>query len=182
MINFNSLPIDKPNNLPAKGTYYGTIDSAEMKQGQDVTKPPYLNISILLKNKEGKSCGKIYDIISESTSDIVQYKIARFILALGLENLQQFELVDLPKIIKNKQFIVDVTIQEASNGYAAKAIVDVFTGSIYYPMSEASAKFNTSVANAKTLPNKPNQADKDELFISAEDAADVHPVTENEDF
>lgn len=119
MINFNSLPTDKPNALPENGTYYATIESAEMKQGKDPTKPPYLNIALSLRDKNGKSCGKIFDIISESDKELVQYKLARFIIALDLAKLGSFELVDLVKIIKNKQLIVDVKQEEAREGYTS---------------------------------------------------------------
>lgn len=187
MINFDSLPTNKPTNLPESGTYYATISSAEMKQGRDVTKAPYLSIVLDLKNKEGKSCGKIYDNIAESDKELVQYKLARFIIALNLTQLGTFELVDLVKVIKNKQLIVDVKQEEAKDGYPAKAVVDVFTGSIYYPMSEASNIFGaptqTKAATDITKEELPfdldNNSDEDSLTIDASDAADVH-IAEDE--
>ena len=176
-INFNSLPTNKPNALPENGTYYATIESAEMKQSKDVTKPPYLNIALALKDKNGKSCGKVYDIISESDKELVQYKLARFVLALGLEKLGTFELVDLVKIIKNKQLIVDIKQEEAKDGYPAKAVVDVFNGSIYYPMSEANAIFGTSATTTMQIIDD----NGDTLTIDASDAADVH-AADDDDF
>ena len=124
MINFSSLPTNKPNSLPESGTYYATIDSAEMKQSKDPTKPMYLNMGLALKDKYGKSCGKIFDILAESDKELIQYKIARFLIALGLDKLGSFELADLVKVIKNKQLIVDVKQEEAKDGYPAKAVVD----------------------------------------------------------
>lgn len=182
MINFNSLPTDKPNALPENGTYYATIESAEMKQGKDPTKPPYLNIALSLRDKNGKSCGKIFDIISESDKELVQYKLARFIIALDLAKLGSFELVDLVKIIKNKQLIVDVKQEEAREGYPAKAVVDVFAGSIYYPMSDASVIFGTATPNVAPK-NDANIdiIDDDSLDINASDAADVH-AADDDDF
>lgn len=180
MINFNSLPADKPASLPENGTYYATIDSAEMKKGKDTTKPAYLNISLLLKNKEGKSCGKIFDIISESDKELVQYKLARFIKALGLEQLGVFELADLVKIVKNKQLIVDVKQEEAQNGYPAKAVVDVFAGEIYYPISEAKEIFGTTVTATDTKPVTNVAVIDDDLSIDESDAADVHPADDDE--
>lgn len=181
-INFNSLPTDKPNALPENGTYYATIESAEMKQGKDPTKPPYLNIALALKDKHGKACGKVFDIISESDKELVQYKLARFILALDLAKLGTFELVDLVKIIKNKQLIVDIKQEEAKDGYPAKAVVDVFAGSIYYPMSDASTIFGTEAPKAE--PKKATDIeviDDDNLDINASDAADVH-AADDDDF
>lgn len=183
MINFNSLPTNKPNNLPESGTYYATIDSAEMKQGKDVTKAPYLNISLALRDKFGKSCGKIFDMLSESDKELVQYKIARFLTALNLVHLGNFELADLVKIIKNKQLIVDVKQEEAKDGYPAKAVVDVFSGSIYYPISDAQTIFGAPAPAAE--PAKATALnvieDNDDLSINASDAADVH-AADDEDF
>lgn len=176
-INFNSLPTDKPNALPENGTYYATIDFAEMKQGKDTTKPPYLNIALSLKDKNGKACGKIFDIISESDKELVQYKLARFIIALDLARLGTFELVDLVKIIKGKQLIVDVKQEEARDGYPAKAVVDVFAGSIYYPMSDAATIFG-SVPKSVVSTKVEAPAD-DTLTIDASDAADVHSAEDD---
>jgi hypothetical protein len=175
-INFNSLPVDKPNALPENGTYYATIESAEMKQGKDPTKPPYLNIALALKDKNGKACGKVFDILSESDKELVQYKLARFLIALDLAKLGVFELVDLVKIIKNKQLIVDIKQEEARDGYPAKAVVDVFAGSIYYPISDATVLFG------KEAPKAAEQTNNDDILtINASDAADVHPA-EDDDF
>lgn len=182
MINFNSLPTDKPNSLPETGTYYATIDSAEMKQGKDPLKPPYLNICLALRDKQGKNCGKIFDIIAESDKELIQYKIARFLIALDLAKLGSFELQDLVKIIKNKQLIVDVKQEEAKDGYAAKAVVDVFSGSIYYPLSDASTIFGTDVVpKTEESKTKLKVVDDDSLEINASDAADVH-TADDDDF
>jgi hypothetical protein len=188
VINFDGLPMNKPVNLPASGTYYATIETAEMKQPADPTKPQYLNICMSLKDQYGTSCGKIYDILSESEKDLVKYKLARFLIALNLTNLGNFELVDLIKVIKNKQLIVDVKQEEAKDGYPAKAVVDVFSGSIYYPMSEAGAIFGV-VTPAPATPVTPAAPagitvipdGQPTLAINASDAADVH-IAEDDDF
>ena len=178
-INFDSLPTGKPVNLPEPGRYYATIDSAEMKQGLDTSKPPYLNLTMSIKDATGKSCGKIYDILSESDKELVQFKLARFLISLGLTKLGVFELVDLVKVVKNKQLIVDVKIEEAKDGRPARAVVDVFSGSIYYPMSEASTLFENVPANKSLDATEPNVA-YDELVIDASDAADVHVSVDDE--
>lgn len=178
-INFNSLPSNKPTALPANGSYYATIDSAEMKQGHDTTKPPYLNLALSLCDKNGKSCGKIYDILSESDKELVQYKLARFIIALDLANRLgqgQFELADLAKIVKGKRLIVDIKQEPANNGYPTKAVVDVFSGNIYYPLSEAATIFGTPAIAEKPKVEAPVDST---LSINAEDAADVHAAEED---
>lgn len=159
MISFDSLPTSRPNQTIAKGTYYGTIETAEMKQPKDVTKPLYLNMLIALKNKEGKSVGKVYDMLSESDKDLVKYKLARFIKALGLDKVLtgSFELSDLCKIIKNKELIVDVMPEKQNNEETGRTVVDCFTGGIYYPMSEAQEIFQTApVINASDAADAPN--------------------------
>lgn len=183
MINFNALPKDRPDNLPETGTYYATIISAEMKQPKDVTKNPYLNICLSLKDKTGKDCGKVYDIISESDKELVQYKLSRFIIALGLEKLGSFELVDLIKVIKNKQLIVDIKQEEAKDGYPAKAVVNLFDGNVYYPMSAAQEVFGVAApASAKSdIVETFKPVDDDSLAINASDAADVH-AADDDDF
>lgn len=181
-INFNSLPTDKPNALPDNGAYYATIESAEMKQSKDPTKPPYLNIALALRDKNGKSCGKIFDILSESDKELVQYKVARFLIALDLAKLGTFELADLVKVIKNKELIVDVKQEEAKDGYPAKAVVDVFAGNIYYPMSDATTIFGTPAPKQETTKSTDIQVvDDDTLEINASDAADVH-TADDDDF
>jgi hypothetical protein len=181
MINFNSLPTTKPTNLPETGTYYATIDSAEMKQGKDPTKPPYLNLCLALKDKMGKSCGKIYDIISESDKELVQFKLARFLIALDLAKLGSFELADLVKVVKNKALIVEVKQEEAKDGYPAKCVVDVFKDEIYYPMSEASRIFGAPAKPSTPAPEGIDVIpDEDDLMIGASDAADVHTADDDE--
>jgi hypothetical protein len=145
-INFNSLPNDRPNALPIPGQYFAIIEKAEMKTPADTSKPDYLNLTLALQDKNGKSCGKIFDILSESDADIIRYKIGRFITALELPITDAFELKDLTKIVTGKKMIVDVTIDDPKkknpdSPYQAKAVVDVFSGMVYYPLAEASTIF-----------------------------------------
>lgn len=179
-INFNSLPIDRPSNLPAPGTYYATIESADMKQPNDITKPPYLNIQLALQDQNGRNAGKIYDIIAESDKELIQFKVARFLIALGLTNLGNFELADLVKVIKNKKLIVDVKQEEATDKFPAKAVVDVFKGSIYYPLAEASSIFGSTLETRTPLATPEFDIADESLTINASDAADVH--TADDDF
>lgn len=175
-INFNALPVNKPTNLPEAGRYYATIEDAVMRNSNDITKPRYLNLTLALKNSKGVSCGKIYDIISESDKPLVQFKVARFIIALHLETLGEFELSDLTKIVKGKQVIVDVKQEDAKDGFPAKAVVDPFKGNIYYPIEEAKSLFTEEESSmlTKTVQATSNtESSNDELKISAEDAADA---------
>ena len=163
-INFNSLPNTRPNQLPEPGKYYATIEKAEMTKPKDPTRPPYLNLTLALQDKNGKSCGKIFrDILSESDSDIVRYKIQRFITALNLPITDVFELKDLVKIVVGKKMIVDVTIddpkkKDPNSPYAPSPVVDVFSGMIYYPLSEAATLFDTDPIETEEV-NAPDADD-----------------------
>ena len=158
MINFNELPNTKPAGFTTieKGRYLGTIEKAEMKQGKDASKPPYLNITWNL-SKNGKPMGKFFDLITEpGDSDIPRYKLKRFIQALELPITGAFTLADLAKMVPGKSAYIDITIDEKSE--PARNQVDVFTGEIYYSVNDTGTE-NTS----------------DE--ISASDAADVAPAS-----
>lgn len=141
-INFDTLPNSAPNQLPPKGTYYATIEKAEMKQGKDLNKPPYLNMMLNLQTSEGKNAGKIFDMLFDSDHEVVRYKLRRFIEAMNIPITGAFELTDICKIIVGKKLIVDITHDE--KGQIPKAVVDVFAGKVFYPMSEASELFGGS--------------------------------------
>ena len=151
-ISFDDLPNNKPNNTIAKGSYYATIDIAEMRQPKDPTKPLYLNLLLALKDGSGKFVGKIYDIITESDKPLLKYKLARFIKALKLEDtLTTFELSDLCKIVKDKELIVDVVPEKKDNEETGRTVVDVFTNEIYYPISEAKEIFKNNPAGLEII-------------------------------
>ena len=140
-INFDSLPGNKPFSTPVPGTYYATIDTAEMKQPKDPSKPLYLNLKLKLKTPDGKNAGVIFDILTESEHSLMQYKLKRFLLALGVSFEGEFELKDLSKLCVGKEIIVDTKIEEGTEGRPDKAVVDVLTNEIYYNLSEAKVVF-----------------------------------------
>ena len=159
-INFDALPNGKPDNVPTNGTYYANIEKAEMKPPKDPTKKPYINVTLALKDKEGKSVGKIWDKITESDHDLMRYKLQRFITALEIPLSGTFELKDLCKIIPGKNFVVDI-MREEREGQRPQGVVDIFTNEIYYPMSQASEIF-------EIVGGSP--------FINAADALDAQPT------
>lgn len=145
MINFNELPNSKPAGFTTipKGRYLGTIEKAEMRQGKDTSKPPYLSIQWGL-TKDGKPMGKFFDLITEpGDAEIPRYKLKRFIQALELPITGNFTLADLAKMVPNKSAFIDITVDEKSE--PARNQVDVFTGEIYYSVNEA----NTNEVNAE---------------------------------
>lgn len=170
-INFNALPTDKPNAIIPAGTYYATIEKAEMKPPKPkngVQGPDYLNLTLGIKDKNGKSMGKIFDMLSESDHELVRYKVQRFITALEIPIVGNFELKDLCKIVQGKQFIVDSAIQPGKDGYPDKAVVDIFTNEIYYPMAKASEIFGATEGG--------------DSVINAADAADAVPPAQDEEY
>lgn len=158
-INFNELPNSNPGggyNIP-KGTYFALIEKAEMrtpkaKDDGSIGKP-YLNLQLSITTPDGKSVGKLFDIISESNHELVRYKLRRFIEALELPITGDFELRDLPKVIINKKFIVDIAPDKQG-----KAAVDVFSGDIYYSVAEAARIFGNNAGLTGTI-NAPDAED-----------------------
>jgi hypothetical protein len=164
MINFNALPNERPNALPEIGAYYALIEKAEMKSSKTPGKSDYLNLTLALTSKDGKACGKVFDMLTESDSDIVRYKIQRFFTALGLPITDTFELKDLVKIVPGKKFICDITIddpkkKDPTSTYPAKAVVDVFSGMIYYSLADANAIFGVENPTGEDKIDAPDAAD-----------------------
>lgn len=159
-INFDSLPGDKPFSVPTPGTYYATIEAADMKQGKDASKPPYLNLKYKLKTPEGKSAGILFDIIAESEHSLMQYKLKRFLIALGVTFEGEFELKDIAKLCVGKEIILDTKIEEGTDGRQSRAVVDLFTNEIYYNISEASELFGETSSDIINASDAEDAADK----------------------
>ena len=135
-INFQELPQDNPFGLVDPGVYRARISEAEMKQGQDTNKPPYLNIKYTLTDGQGNGKGSLYDIISESDAAVVQYKVARFVRACGIPLVGEMELSDLAKIVKGRDIALDVSHQTDKERGTTRAQVDLFSRQAYYMPSE----------------------------------------------
>ncbi len=159
-INFDQLPTSVESGFGAiipKGTYFATIERAEMKtpktKPDEPQKPDYLNLMLKIKDAMGKDMGIVWDIISESTNQYAQFKLRRFVVALGITITPGLiiELKDLAKIATGVKMIVDIN-QDKEN----KNQIDIFSGDIYYHISEANTIFGT-----------------DGLFVDATDAEDA---------
>ena len=141
-INFDAAPDAKPaqgSDIP-KGTYLAKIESAEMKQGQNTAKPPYLLLKLKITDPEsGISLGTIFDNITESESSYVQYKAKRLAKACGFDLSGEVELSDLAKLVNQKELKVDVTVQEDKEKNTKKSVVDIFSGEIFYPLEDEAA-------------------------------------------
>lgn len=173
MIHFDQLPNTNPvaNTLIPKGTYYGTISKAEMRQGKDPAKPPYLSLTWDIKDQTGKSKGKLFDMITEPTADLTMYKLRRFITALQLPIQGDFILKDLVKIIVGKTCILDITIDDKSEPH--RNAVNVFKGEIYYPTTEANKIFAENAVDDSPVVEDDGMPWEDTPAISAPDAEDA---------
>lgn len=138
-INFNSLPTEKPaqGNVIPKGQYIGEIKKAEMKQGKDETKPPYLNIEMNIFDEASETdMGKMWIILTESEAALPRYQLSRFIKALNLPITGEFELKDLTKMTVGKKLKLDVMPEERNDGKdPQRSIVDI-SAEVFYPITE----------------------------------------------
>jgi hypothetical protein len=72
----------------------------------------------------------------DSEKEFLRYKLGRFLTALNLNLQGSFELKDLCKLVKGKQLIVDITIEEAKDGNPERNVINSFEHEIYYNISE----------------------------------------------
>lgn len=134
-INFSSLPTSNPYALPKPGVYKAKIEEATMKTPKsDATKPPYLNVKLALYDADGNKAGTVYDIFTEGTSSVVQFKLSRFIQACGLPLTGVMELSDIGKIVAGRTVVVDIMHDKKSE--QPRAVVDVFSRECYYPEAD----------------------------------------------
>ena len=138
-IQFNQLPGGRPQGFPVppKGQYIAVISKAEMKQPKDQTKDMYLSMVLDLTDDAGKSHGKVFDIISSSDNEYIRFKLKRLIEALELPITGSFELKDLTKMVPGKKLRVDITVDD--RGDQPKAVVDIFSNEIFYPLEASPA-------------------------------------------
>ena len=160
-INFDSLPTTKPagSMLPV-GFAKATITKAEMKTPKNPGKD-YLALTLDCVCADGTT-GKLWDNLFDSDKSLSQYKLMRFITALRLNLIGDFELKDLCKVVTGKQLVVDIGIDE--KGDRPRNTVEVFKNDIYYPINEWAALTG---------------ADQAQPEIAASDADDV-PFTMGE--
>jgi len=171
-INFNKLPSDTPYAVPKAGFYLAKITKAEMKNPKDTAKPPYLNLTMKLTDGEGKSAGNLFDGQYESEAAVMQFKLQRFMTALGLTGLTTFELKDLIKLVADQELVVEVenTVDNRDKDLPVekqriRAQARLFGSDIYWHKSE----FRTLLQEAAGT-EAPDPDDKDVPFDF--DAAD----------
>ena len=157
-ISYDALPSTRPSNTLPKGYYKATISNAEMKISK-TTNQEYLSLTYDLRDANGNG-GKLYDMQFDSEKEFLRYKLGRFLTALNLNLQGTFELKDLCKLVKGKQLVVDVTVEEPKDGNPARNVINSFEHDIYYNLSEWAALTGAA---------KEAQA----TFVNARDAMDA---------
>lgn len=168
-INFNALPQDRPNQIAAPGTYYGTILEATPKVSKAGSN--MLALKIELQDYNGKKAGILFDNIIESEKAFLLFKIAKFCNALDIVLSGSFELKDLAKIVVNKKLIVDVKHGEFNGN--TKAEVDMSKG-IFYPLSMASEIFGNTAGLAATGTTGINASDAYDAMTPSSDIDEAY--------
>lgn len=112
MLNFESLPKDKPsqNNI-SEGTYKATVFKTEMRVSKE-TNNEYLNVSFKIDNG-----GFVNENYFDSDKPFLMYKLGRLLEACNVELKGAGSLKDVAKVIKGKKVIIDVVVND--KGYGA---------------------------------------------------------------
>ena len=112
MIQFNSLPKDKPSqNTIKNGRYTATVFKCEMRTGKD-TGTEYLNVSFLCDGG-----GFVNENYFDSNKPFLQYKLGQLLKACQVTLEGEGTLKDVAKVIKGKKVIIDVVVND--KGYGA---------------------------------------------------------------
>ena len=112
MLNFNSLPKDKPSNNSVKeGTYTATIFKTQMLVSK-TTGNEYLNVSFKIDGG-----GFVNENYFDSDKSFLQWKLGRLLQACNVTLSGEGTLKDVAKVIKGKKVVVDVIIND--KGYSA---------------------------------------------------------------
>ena len=174
-INFDAIPQESPFAVPPADLYEAEILAADMKKakaktdasGNTVPRPDYLNIRFGLTDMAGNSKGSMFDIIAESDSQVVMYKIGRFVRACGIPLQGSVELKDLAKIIKGKKLLIETMVDDSNPKYV-KAQVDLFSHEGYWKLSE-----KAEVLQALKKENAPLVGTGDNSFVNDIPAEDT---------
>lgn len=112
MINFDSLPKDKPNNNSIEpGRYTATVFKCEMRESKTTPGTKYLNVSFKCGNH-----GFVNENYFDSDKAFLQYKLGRLLKACKVTLAGEGKLEDVAKVIKGKEVVVDVVVNDRGYG------------------------------------------------------------------
>lgn len=164
-INFDQLPKERPegNNayaLTAPGLHKASIESAEIKTSKAGN--PYLNVKYKVDDNT-----TMFDMIMDSDTPAIQYKLSRFVQALKLPLVGSLELEDLRRIIVGKELVIDVIHKPNKYTNASgepvetiKAEVDLFGRDIFYPIEQYAELVAANKADEEDSTFTPEQETK----------------------
>lgn len=154
MIQFNSLPKDKPSQNNVKpGRYTATVFKCEMRTGKD-TGTEYLNVSFLLDGG-----GFVNENYFDSDKQFLQFKLGQLLKACKVTLEGEGTLKDVAKVIKGKKVIVDVVVND--KGYGALDYTGNNDG--IYPVDTPSVSETEDIETPEVLDEDLNQAIDDDF-------------------
>lgn len=137
MMNFDALPKDKPRqNNVTDGRYTAVVFDAKMTPSKSTPGTEYLNVSFKLDKG-----GFVNENYFDSDKPFIMYKLGRLLKACDVTLSGTGSLKDVAKVIKGKNVIVDVAVND--RGYGALDYSGDKEG-IYGPNEVISATTETS--------------------------------------
>lgn len=111
MLNFESLPKDKPSQSNVEeGRYNAEIFDAKM-QVSKTTNNEYLNVSFKVEGG-----GFVNENYFDSDKPFLLYKLGRLLKACGVELSGEGSLRDVAKVVKGKKVTIDVAVNDRGYG------------------------------------------------------------------
>ena len=111
MLNFTSLPKDKPNNNSvAEGRYNAIVFKSEMRKSKE-SNNEYLNVSFKIDNG-----GFVNENYFDSDKPFLMYKLSRLLLACNTQLDGEGTLKDVAKVIQGKRVVIDVVVNDRGYG------------------------------------------------------------------
>lgn len=111
MLNFTSLPKDKPNNnTVAEGRYNAIVFKSEMRKSKEGNNE-YLNVSFKIDNG-----GFVNENYFDSDKPFLMYKLSRLLLACNTPLDGEGTLKDVAKVIQGKRVVIDVVVNDRGYG------------------------------------------------------------------
>ena len=111
MLNFTSLPKDKPNNNSvAEGRYNAIVFKSEMRKSKE-SNNEYLNVSFKIDNG-----GFVNENYFDSDKPFLMYKLSRLLLACNTPLDGEGTLKDVAKVIQGKKVVIDVVVNDRGYG------------------------------------------------------------------
>lgn len=171
-INFDSLPKQNPYNTPIQidsGYYRAIITKAQMYKTRDQSSE-YLGVTSDLFDVTGKKVAAFFDRFQDSDKPLLQFKLGRFVICLGLNIAGTMELKDLAKIIPGKEYALEIEQQEWNN--TTSPAVKIFGSEGYWPLSAfdelTGVQGASSVIAAPTDDDLPFMPETDPQFNAAD--------------